>query len=146
MVDDVKEKIQEILQLLSQDISILVQDAVPFRNFFEQIKAHISDDILETLTPVAFIEYHEVQVTKAKKRLADSAQNAKLFEDNQTREAQAKELHRRFEVQKSSRPDIIEEIDRLTARQAEQRKELQQIGNTIKTEEAKLRTLSNAIQ
>lgn len=114
--DDVKEKLQEVLQLLSQDVSILVQDVEPIRNILKQIKAHISYVILETLTPMAFIENQEIQVTKANKRLADRDQNAKLLEENKTHEAQAKELHRRSEVLESSRPDIVAEIDRLTAR------------------------------
>lgn len=58
--DDVKEKLQEILQLLSQDVSILVQDVEPIRNIFKPIKAHISSDMLEILTPMAFIENLEV--------------------------------------------------------------------------------------
>lgn len=85
-------------------------------------------------------------MTKAKKRLADHAQNAKLLEENKTREAQARELHRQSEILKSSRLDIVAEIDRLIAKRAELRKELQQAGNSIKTEEAKLQALPDAIQ
>lgn len=90
LLDDVKEKLQEILHLLSQDISILVQDVEPIRNILKHIKTHISDNILETLTPGDFIENQEVQLTKAKKRLADHAQSAKLLEKKKPREAQAR--------------------------------------------------------
>lgn len=54
--DDIKKKLHGILQLLGQDVSSLVQDAEPIRNIFKQIKAIILDDILEALTPIAFIE------------------------------------------------------------------------------------------
>lgn len=43
---DVKEKLREILQLLTEDVSTLVQDAEPIMKIFKQIKAHILDDIL----------------------------------------------------------------------------------------------------
>lgn len=33
--DNIKEKLREILQLLSQDVSILVQDAKPIRNILK---------------------------------------------------------------------------------------------------------------
>ena len=72
--EDVKVKLQEILQLLNQDISQLVQDAEPIRIILKSLKDRLPEPNKEALIPVAFIESRQVQVLRAQKRLADRLQ------------------------------------------------------------------------
>ena len=72
--EDVKAKLQEILQLLNQDISQLVQDAEPIRALLKSLKGQLPEPIEEALIPAAFIESRQVQVLIAQKWLADRLQ------------------------------------------------------------------------
>ena len=72
--ENVKVKLQEILQLLNQDISQLVQDAEPIRAILKSLKGQLPEPIEEALIPAAFIESRQVQVLRAQKRLANRLQ------------------------------------------------------------------------
>jgi len=76
--DDVKAKLQEVFQLLSQDIGELVRDAEPIRTILKTLEGQLPESIEEVLIPAAFIESHRVQVFKAQKRLADRAQQEQI--------------------------------------------------------------------
>ncbi|RLM79745.1 hypothetical protein C2845_PM12G14810 [Panicum miliaceum] len=65
-LDDVKTKLQDILQLLNQDISLLVQDAEGIRGIFCHLKGQLPADVEVALLPAAFIEGHPFKVLQAK--------------------------------------------------------------------------------
>jgi len=67
LLEDVKVKLQEILQLLDQDISQLVQDAEPIRALLKSLKGQLPELIEEALIPAAFIESCQVQVLRSQK-------------------------------------------------------------------------------
>lgn len=131
MPDEIKERLQEILPLLDQDISLLVQNIAPIRTILLKIMNQVPGEILEAQTPMAFIENLQVQVIKAKKKLADHIHYTQLLKDSKTCEAEAKALHQRPTILKLSCPSIIAKIDRLKARQAELRKELRATSEAI---------------
>jgi hypothetical protein len=64
--DDVKTKLQDILQLLNQDISLLVQDAEGIRGIFRHLKGQLPANVEVALLPAAFIEGHQFKVLQAK--------------------------------------------------------------------------------
>ncbi|RLM61495.1 hypothetical protein C2845_PM14G10320 [Panicum miliaceum] len=64
--DDVKTKLQDILQLLNQDIGLLVQDVEEIRGIFRHLKGQLPADVEASLLPAAFIEGHQFKVLQAK--------------------------------------------------------------------------------
>ena len=69
--EETKAKLQEILQLLNRDIGQLVQDAEPIRIILKSLKGALSESLEEALHPAAYIESHQISVSKAQKRLSD---------------------------------------------------------------------------
>jgi hypothetical protein len=72
------EPIRQVLadiqcRLQSSSLEALVTNAGPIRGLFEEISSLLPDELVEALTPVAFIEYHRVRMMKALKRSADRA-------------------------------------------------------------------------
>uniref|UniRef100_K3Y2J2 Uncharacterized protein n=1 Tax=Setaria italica TaxID=4555 RepID=K3Y2J2_SETIT len=72
---DIKDKLSAILHLLRQDTSVLLEDAEPIQKLFRQIRTHLTDELIELLTPAAFIELHYSQVQEAKKCIASRQAN-----------------------------------------------------------------------
>jgi hypothetical protein len=71
--DDVKTKLQDILQLLNQDIGLLVQHAEGIRGIFLHLKGQMPANVEAAVLPAAFIEGHQFKVLQAKQRLSDHA-------------------------------------------------------------------------
>ena len=67
--ENVKVKLQEILQLLNQDISQLVQDAEPIRAILKSLKGQLPEPIEEALIPAAFIEVTKYKSLEHKRDL-----------------------------------------------------------------------------
>lgn len=84
MPDDIKGRLEEILLILDQDISLLVQNAEPIWSIYLMIKNQIPDNILEVLTLAALIENLQVQVIRAEKKLAGRIHHAKVIKDSKT--------------------------------------------------------------
>ena len=63
--EDIKAKLQEILQLLNQDIGQLVQDAEPIRIILKSLKGSLPESLKEALNPAAYIESHQIPVLRA---------------------------------------------------------------------------------
>jgi hypothetical protein len=67
LYDEAKAKLQDMLQLLDQDISILVQDVETIRSILHDVKNSLTPKLASSLTPAAYIEGHQPQVLEAKK-------------------------------------------------------------------------------
>ena len=80
----VKAKLQGIIPLLNQDISLLVQNAEEVRKIFQDQKGQLPADVADALLPAAFIECHQFKVLRAKQRLADRASQADLLIQKET--------------------------------------------------------------
>ncbi|RLM58016.1 hypothetical protein C2845_PM18G04450 [Panicum miliaceum] len=125
--DEVKEKLQEILQLLYQDIGSLVQDAEGVRGVFRLLKGQLPADVEATLLPVAFIEGYQLKVLQAMQRLFDRATQAEQITQKEASRSRANDIKAWIELLENSRPTIVGEIDRLKARRAVLRKELEAV-------------------
>ena len=77
--ENIKTKLQEILQFLNQDIGRLVQDAEPICVILKSLEGQLPEPIQEALIPIAFIESCRVQVVRAQKRLADRLHQEKIM-------------------------------------------------------------------
>ena len=71
LLEDIKVKLQDILQLLNQDIGQLVQDAEPIRIILKSLNGILPESLEEALNPVAYIESHQIPLLRAQKRLTD---------------------------------------------------------------------------
>ncbi|RLN17759.1 hypothetical protein C2845_PM02G19100 [Panicum miliaceum] len=134
-----------MLTLLDQNIEQLVQDAGPIQDLFLKIRGHLPETAIEALVPVAYIESQQLEVLKAKQRLADQSRQEQMAKDKESHVARVEDLRRRIDTLCRSHPTIVGEIDRLKARKAELMKELRLIGDAITAEETKLAKLLNAI-
>jgi len=80
LVDAVKDRLQEILPYVEQDIADLVQNAEPIRNAFLAIKGELNEELFDALSPVAYIEGHVSKIIRARKCLADREAQKNLDE------------------------------------------------------------------
>jgi len=73
ILDEIKVMLREILQLLNQDISLLVQDAKGIRSKLLHLKRQQQTEVEATIYPAAYIEIHQVKVLQAKHRISERA-------------------------------------------------------------------------
>lgn len=84
--DATKAHLEEMLTDLNKNITILVQDASLIHNIFSVIKDNLPSDLMESLTPPAFMEGHQPQVLNVQNCLAKRA--------SQESATASKEVHR----------------------------------------------------
>lgn len=90
--DEVKAKLQEILQLLNQDIGSLVQDAEGVKGVFHLLKGQLLADVEFTPLPVAFIQGYQLKVLQAMQRLFDHATQAELITKKEASRSRANDI------------------------------------------------------
>lgn len=111
--DATKDQLQLMLPHLEQDIADLVHNAGPIRDIFLAIRGELGQELLDSLSPAAFIDGHQSRVTGAKKRLAD-------------REAQ-KNLDSQEEASKQEMVNLKQIIDNLNSAPLRIQQELDQL-------------------
>ena len=79
LLEDIKVKLQEILQLLNQDIGQLVQDAEPIRIILKSLKGILPESLEEALNPAAYIDSCQILVLGSQKQLADRLQQKQMI-------------------------------------------------------------------
>lgn len=104
--DEIKSKLQEILQLLNQDIGSLVEDAEGIREAFRHLKGQLLADVEVALLSAAFIEGYQFNVLQAKQRLSNRASQAELITQREASWSQANDIKDRIELLENSRPTI----------------------------------------
>jgi len=73
---EVTSKLEDLLALLHQDTTQLVDDSDPAKALFKALRGQISTDVEETLFQAAHFESRQPQYQKAAQRLADRATHA----------------------------------------------------------------------
>jgi hypothetical protein len=133
--DDVKFKLQCILQLHEQDIDVLVQDARPIRSTLTEVRNLLTPELALVLTPAAYVEGFQPLVLEGKRRIADRAAR----QDQKERDMiHAKEIKGKNSDIKASSALISMELDRLKTKEADLLKELQKTWEASETEIARL--------
>nr|TKW00919.1 hypothetical protein SEVIR_8G144700v2 [Setaria viridis] len=85
----IKDQLLALLQLLRQGTSLLLENVEPIQRLFRQIRTHLTNELMASLTPTGLIESHYSEVQRAKKSIVDRCQaNAQL----DTVKLKAKEL------------------------------------------------------
>jgi chromosome segregation ATPase len=144
--ENIKTKLREILNLLSQDIGQLVQDAEPIRQSFKALQNQIPESVEEALIPAAFIESHQFEVLKAKKRLADRSKQEQVSQETEKLKAQADKIKEQIGVLNRSQEDLEEGIRKMKAKCEALLKEVREIDQAIASDEALLKPIPASIQ
>jgi hypothetical protein len=143
--NEVKAKLIEVLPLLNQDVSHLLQDAKLIRTIFKHIQNQLPRDLKEKMLQVAFIKNRQLIVHEAQDRLEERRRQEQLTHDRISWIPAWLTFDNRIKFISSSRPDIISSIDCLKKRRAELMKELDLVGQDLSTEEQKLADLPSTI-
>jgi len=144
--EDVKAKLQEILQLLRQDISQHVQDAEPIRAILKSLRGQFSKPIEEVLIPAAFIESRQVQVLRAQKRLADRLQQEQSAKKRDDLKSLVDSTQAKIDSLTQSKVELEKTKSILEARRELLLKELEQVNQEIADVNNSLSKLPSALQ
>lgn len=98
--DEVKTKLQDILQLLNQDIGLLVQDAKGAKSIFYYLKGQLPADVESALLPAAFVEGHQSKILQAQQRLSEWSSQLELITQ--------REIIRSETINTKARADVLE--------------------------------------
>ena len=69
--NEVKDRLSHMLPHLQKDVANLLQNATPLYDLFLAVRGELSQDLLDVLSPAAFIEGFAPRVIRAKQRLTD---------------------------------------------------------------------------
>ena len=144
--EDVKAKLQEILQLLNQDISQLVQDAEPIRALLKSLKGQLPEPIEEALIPAAFIESRQVQVLIAQKWLADRLQQEQAIKRRDDLKSLVDSTRAKIDSLTQSKAELEKTKSSLEARREILLKELEQVHQEIADVSNSLSEFPSALQ
>ncbi|RLM74974.1 hypothetical protein C2845_PM15G05920, partial [Panicum miliaceum] len=144
--DDVKIKLCDILQLLNQDISVLIQGAKGIRRTLNLLKGQLPADIESAIIVAAFIEGHRCEVLNAQQRLADRALQSQFSQQKEANRSKENDIRAKVELLENSRPTIVKEINWLKAQKEKLLKELNIVNTSLTAEENKLENLPATIE
>ena len=102
VLEEVKNHLQEMANLLGSTVNELVQDAKPVRAHFEALQGHLPESVEEALIFAAHLEIYRFPILRAQKRLPDRETQAKISQDKERHLADAANL----EDQIGLRPDL----------------------------------------
>lgn len=108
------------------------------RERFQEIEHLLPDELIEALTPVAFMEFHKVTVTRTLRRLSDREAQAEHLKLAVLAEQKAEEEKKQHEAIQASSAEIRPRLDRLRKERADLQMALVAKDEEIKTEEAAL--------
>nr|BAX25153.1 aminotransferase-like [Oryza meyeriana var. granulata] len=86
---DVRDYLSSINNRLDNPIDALVEDCGPIRARLTEIEHHLPEELVNALTPAAYLESHRFKLIKLRQRIADRADQQKITEDIQADRLQA---------------------------------------------------------
>jgi chromosome segregation ATPase len=144
--DEIKTRLRELLNLLNQDTSTLIQDAGPIREIFLPLKSQLPKDIIASINPAAFFEGHQIPVLEAYQRKADRSHQEQLAKEIAEQKTNTENIHRQIKTLGSARPIIEAEISRLEGEREQLLKKLAEVDSNIASEKKKLEDLPQTIK
>ena len=114
--EEIKAKLQEIHHLLSQDIGQLVQEAELIRTILKPLRGQLPELIEDALIPAAYIESHQVQVLKAKKRLTDQSKQEQTLKERDSFRSLVDATRNQISVLSKSQEDLEKSKDELVTK------------------------------
>ena len=106
--------LENLLGLLQQDTTQLVDDSDPASAIFKTLDGQIPADVEEVLFQVAHLESHQLQYQKAIQCLADRAAQAQLKEEILQVKHAADEKHKSINTLQSSGAELKQKISDLS--------------------------------
>jgi len=144
--EDIKAKLQEILQLLNQDIGQLVQDAEPIRIILKSLKGSLPESLEEALNPAAYIKSHQIPVLRAQKHLSDQLHQEQMIKQRDDLKSFAEETRGKVVSLTQSKAEMEQSKRDLEAKRERLAKELEQVDQEIADVNNKLSQLPSALQ
>ena len=95
---EIKAKLEDLLVLLHQDTTQLVDDSNPAKALFKTLRGQIPANAEEVLFQAAHLESRQLQYQKANQRLADRAVYAQLSEEVMQVKCIADEKHKSIDI------------------------------------------------
>ncbi|XP_072146303.1 uncharacterized protein [Setaria viridis] len=143
--EGVRAKLQNMHTLHQENIGQLAEDAEPIRQIFNEIKGQVPEDAEEVPTPAAYIKTMQVPVFRALRHMADHSKLEMVHQEEESYKHHAQEVHQQIGLLETSRPSIVNAIDRLKRRRGELAKEMELVVKAITAEEKKLEDLPTVI-
>jgi len=128
---EVRSKLEDLLALLHQDTTQLVDDSDPAKTLFKALRGQIPADAEETLFQAAHLESRQLQYQKVAQRLADRATHAQLSEEVMKVKHLADEKHKSIDILKSSGDSLKQKISDLSAKREAMLAELKQVEEAL---------------
>ena len=144
--EEIKAKLQEILQLLNQDIGQLVQDGEPIRTILKSLKGTLSESLEEALHPSAYIKSHQISILKAQKRLSNRLHQEQTIKQRDDLKNLVETTRGKIVSLTQSKADMEQSKRDLEAKREHLIKELEQINQEISDVDNKLSQLPSALQ
>jgi len=138
---EIMSKLEDLLALLHQDTTQLVDDSDMAMAIFKTLRGQISADAEEMLLQAANLESCQLQYQKAIQRLADKAAHAQLKEEMLQVKHAADEKHKSIGTLQSLGVELKQKISNLSAKREALLAELKQVEEALtqdKQEESQL--------
>lgn len=145
LADEVKNRLQEMLAFLDQNIIELVQDAELICTILQSVRNHLTPELESAIIPAAFIEGHQFQVFQAQQRLADRSAQQGMINQRDTGRQEVAELKKQIDTLGEAPAQINQELDRLRVREAQLLEELEDVRVAINDQEQKLNQLPETV-
>ena len=132
--------------MLNQDIGQLVQDAEPIRIILKSLKGALSESLEEALHPTAYIESHQISVSKAQKRLSDRLYQEQTIKQRDDLKNLVETTRGKIATLTQSKADMEQSKRDLEVKRESLIKELEQVNQEIADVDNKLSQLPTALQ
>jgi len=123
--------VEDLLALLHQDTTQLVDDSDPAKALFKALRGQIPADTEETLFKAAHLESRQLQYQKATHRLAYRATHAQLSEEVMKVKHLATKKHKSVGILQSSGETLRQKISDLSAKRENLLAELKQVEEAL---------------
>jgi len=138
--------VEDLLALLHQDTTQLVDDSDPAKTLFKALRGQIPADAEEILFKAAHLESRQLQYQKATQRLADRIAHAQLSEEVMKVKHLADEKHKSIGILKSSGDVLKQKISDLSAKREALLAELIQVEEAVSQAQQQESQLSEMIK
>jgi len=128
---EIKSMLEDLLALLQQDTSQLVDDFDPAKAVFKTLRGQIPTDAEEVLFQAAHLESRQIQYQKAVQRLADTASYGQLKKEMLQVKHAADEKHKSIGTLQSSGVGLKQKISDLSAKREVLLAQLKQVEEAL---------------
>ena len=128
---EIKSKLENLLALLQQDTTLLVDDSDLAKTIFKGLRDKIPADVVEILFQATHLESRQLQYQKAVQRLADRTAHAQLKEEILQVKRAADEKHKSIDILQSLGVELKQKISDLSAKREALLAELKQVEEAL---------------